>query len=528
MIYQGSLGDFLEPFIWSEPELDIESEKKNKVKHKDDIQPIYSIWKVPVFMSRPRMRLQAPSAVFCVTAEIQTAPDMFETVGGYLPSGVPIGMNLLESFANDPELGGITPRLSALRVSRVAPLTSHRKHTHPLRAQRNMSIRIYPALHTRVRFARPNTSPPSSSVVALLEIDFTPYFDCEIIVDTISLFVANGLVEDLNYAALMVLPLSCVAHDHITFMYRLTPTDLDFQSRQLIRDLHITIDATILVYPKVCQPKLTMSWTTALDFTLPVNPSFGPAAPAIQRSHRPGQLSISGGGDISSMKSPSVTRPDAIPTLEAAARSEAVAAASSNIGLAITLTGPSSPVQVGEVFSWSIFVVNHSSTTNNKVPDVISHGMGSSPPAVSITSSMPRKLALTAIPRRRRNESRITRPPSMSDTPNATVAYPKSKTGDTEGGGKPTVALANPVLDENVVHALQRNSLIEAPGAICLSADTRVGPLAPGACHATELKFLALKAGVVQIEALRVVDLGSSEHIDVCDLPITIVEERSY
>jgi hypothetical protein len=34
-----------------------------------------------------------------------------------------------------------------------------------------------------------------------------------------------------------------------------------------------------------------------------------------------------------------------------------------------------------------------------------------------------------------------------------------------------------------------------------LSADTRVGPLAPGACHVVELQFLALQEGVVGLEA---------------------------
>jgi hypothetical protein len=38
-----------------------------------------------------------------------------------------------------------------------------------------------------------------------------------------------------------------------------------------------------------------------------------------------------------------------------------------------------------------------------------------------------------------------------------------------------------------------------------------------------ELKFMALKVGIVGIEAVRVVDLGSQEHVDIRDLPSILV-----
>ncbi|KAJ2894907.1 hypothetical protein MKZ38_007104 [Zalerion maritima] len=513
VIYQGVPDGLEDPYIFVYPVDDEDEEDKDNESGEQDEEGddeevdansrtkdcICAVWKLGVFMARPRIRLQNPSAVFCVSAELQPPMETVTTRDGYLPSGQAAGMNLLESFSNDPALGGIRPRLSALRVSRVAPLTGERNEVMPIRTQKNRSLRIYPAVHTRVRFARPNTTPPSPAIVALLEVDFTPYFDCEIALEKITLSVADGIVEDLNDDCdMMALPLSCVAHDHVTFLYRLTPTDLESSSKQLMKDLQINIDATALVWPKVCYPKLSMSWTTALDFTMPVNPSFGTAAPAIQRSHRPGQLSISGGGDISSMKSPSVTRPDAIPTLEAAARSEAAAAtAPPDIGIAVTLTGPKKPVHIGDVFVWDVFVVNHTP---------IQPGPGTA------TNQAPRKLTMSAIPKRRRTEVRVTRPPSMT--------APSGKFGKKD-------VLADAVLDENVVHAMQRGSLVDAPEVVCLSADTRVGPLAPGACHVAELRFLALKDGIVGVEALRVIDLVSNEHVDVYDLPITVVQKKN-
>ncbi|KAJ2970428.1 hypothetical protein NQ176_g8192 [Zarea fungicola] len=80
------------------------------------------------------------------------------------------------------------------------------------------------------------------------------------------------------------------------------------------------------------------------------------------------------------------------------------------------------------------------------------------------------------------------------------------------------------VVDDNVLHALQKSAALDGSDLVCLSADTRVGPLGPGACHVVELQFLALRPGVAGIEAIRVIDLGSQEHVDIRDLPTTIIE----
>jgi hypothetical protein len=38
-----------------------------------------------------------------------------------------------------------------------------------------------------------------------------------------------------------------------------------------------------------------------------------------------------------------------------------------------------------------------------------------------------------------------------------------------------------------------------------------------------ELRFLALRTGVVGVEAVRVVDLATQEHVDVRELPVVVV-----
>ncbi|KAK3394758.1 TRAPP trafficking subunit Trs65-domain-containing protein [Podospora didyma] len=467
---------------------------------------IYVVWKLPVFLCRPRIRLQAPSVVFVASAGLK--PSQLNKYGeptgnGYMHSGTPSGLNLLEAFADDPMLGGIKPRLSALRVSRVAPVTEHKDALRRIKGLQSLRLKIFPVAHTRVRFSRPNTSPPSPALIALLEVDFTPFFECEVVLNKITLNVTDGTVEDLNSQEGMALPLSCVAHDHLTFLYRLAPQQLDVISKNPTRDLVITIEVAVLVQPpgepEPCVPRLTMTWTTNLDFTLPVNPGFGqPMTQPIQRSHRPSQLSISGGDQ--SFVAPSVSRPDALPSLEAST-ARVTETAIPDFGITMTFSGPDGPVYVGEEFRWTVFVVNRSKHDGT--------GASTDRPS-SIAAAVPRKLALITVPRRRRNDLRVIRPPSTAGAV----------------GSKRDPLVADAVLDENVVHAMQRSSVVDSTEVVCLSADVRVGPLAPNACAVVELRFLALREGVVGVEAVKVVDLGSQEHVDVRELPTVLVHRR--
>ncbi|GJC99676.1 hypothetical protein ColKHC_08502 [Colletotrichum higginsianum] len=510
VVFQGSVEDTSDPFIVvDEPDVDDDDSSssggkaESAVKSAPDRQRephIYAVWKLPVFLARPRIRLQGPFAIFTASAGLRPASAATSGSGtplspnfrngggggaGYLQSGIPSGLNLLEPFTNDPGLGGVAPRLSALRVSRVAPMTQPKDTTRPLRALSQVRTRIFPAVHTRVRFSRPNTMPTNPALVALLEVDFTPYFDCPVDLTSITLSVADGgVVDDLNGPAGLSLPMTCVPHDH----------QLDLPSKNPSRDLDIHIEAVIRKNPGLCTPRLSMTWTTTLDFTLPVNPGFNAAMQPmqpIQRSHRPSQLSISGMEAAQSLVAPAVSRPDSLPALEAATRT--VEAPLPELGITMTFCGPTEPIYAGEVFSWTVYVVNRSTERANN-------------PAVPA-----RKLALVALSKRRRNEVRLMRPPSTSG---------KVKTA------ADSKELADAVLDENVLHAMQRNSAVDSTEVVCLTADTRVGPLAPGACHVVDLQFLPLKEGLVNIEAVRVIDLGSQEHVDVRDLPIMFVEKR--
>ncbi|KAJ4010211.1 hypothetical protein NW752_004885 [Fusarium irregulare] len=485
-IFSGTVPDIDDPFIIVDGEGDEKGDSDEESGDDNDDQNVFAVWKLPVFLSRPRTRISTPGIIFTASASLkpEISTDIIGKGSGYLQSGVPSGFNLLESFGSDAALGGVKPRLSALRVSRVTPVTRSQDVTKHIRALPQVEHSIFPVIHTRIRFSRPTTAPTSSAVIALLEVDFTSHFECEISLDKIDLSILDATVENLNDDAGMQLPLTCVSHDHITFLYRIAPRQHDVTVKNPMRELDITISATAQVIPGRCTPSMAMSWTTQLDFTLPVNPGYGSATAGtgIVRSHRPSQLSITGQAAYP-LISPSIIRPDALPALEAAtSNTEATA---TELGITMTFTGPSEPVHPGQIFSWTVYIVNRA-TDKNPVP--------------------PRKLALVAIPKRRRGEVRMTRPPSASGR----------KHGEKD--------VADAVTDENVLHALQKNSSVESTDVVCLSADTRVGPLPPGACHVVELQFLALQQGVVGLEAMRVVDLGSQEHVDIRDLPTMLVE----
>ncbi|CAL3964133.1 hypothetical protein PZA11_001564 [Diplocarpon coronariae] len=474
IIYNGSIQDTEDPLIIVQgPD---EADEAAAQGH------ILIVWKMSAFLVRPRLRLQNPSVVFSATANLKPVEQVQSSNirGEYLPSQVPSGINLLEAFSDDPAMGGIKPRLSALRVSRVAPTAqSATDIMRPLKNISRQSIKVIPAINARVRYTRPNTTPSNPTVIASVDVDITPFANCEVTIQRVELKINGGDVEDLNAISGMALPLKSLPQDDITFLYRLCPDDLDVMNKSQVRNLEVSVQAKAHV-SSLCQPDISMHWTTSLDFTPPVNPGFGNPTQPIQRPHRPAQLSI-GPNLEAAASSLAISRPDALPSIDITTRHQRNLSIP-DFGVTVTFKGPSihNPIYPGVPFAWSVFIVNR--------------------------SDRPRKLALTVIPRRRRTETRITRPPS--------TGY---------GGSQKDRELADAVVDENIIYAMQKNSAVESTDIVCLSTDTRVGQLAPSACYDTELKFMALKVGIVGVEAVRVIDLGTQEHVDIKDLPSIVV-----
>ena len=480
VIYSSSVQDYDDPLIVVQGPDETENSPGREL--------ILVVWKMTAFLMRPRLRLQNPSIVFSATASVKASEQIqSETLREeYLPSQVPSGMNLLESFGDDPALCGIKPHLSALRVSRVAPVTqAGRDLMRPLKNIYRNSIKIYPAINARVRYTRPNSTPTNPLVIASLDVDITPFANCEITLSKVQLDIAGGTVGSMNINSGLVLPIKCLPQDDITFLYRVLPDNLDVANKTQVRTLTISITATANLTSD-CAPEISMQWTTSLDFTPTVNNGFGNPAQPIQQPHRPAQLSIGSSSfeAVPTVSSLATSRPDALPSMEVTTRHQRNPSIP-DFGVTCTFTGPpsSSPMIAGVPFTWSVFIVNR--------------------------SDRPRKLALTVLPKRRRTESRITRPPSTS-----------------YGNVRKDPQIADAVVDENIVHAMQRNSAIESTEIVCMSTDTRIGPLAPSACYEVELKFMPLKVGIVGVEAVRVVDLATQEHVDIKDLPSILVSPQ--
>jgi len=88
---------------------------------------------------------------------------------------------------------------------------------------------------------------------------------------------------------------------------------------------------------------------------------------------------------------------------------------------------------------------------------------------------------------------------------------------------------AQVILDDRTVQRLLQgnsssNSLADF---IALDADVKIGPLLPGACHNTQLEFLALSPGLVKFELMSIVDVETREIVYVTDLPHTVVIEKA-
>lgn len=459
---------------------------------KDDERGLLVLWKFPVVLARPgRLRLQSPSVVFSLAANLKTAEQLKAKIrqSEYLASQMPSGINLLESFNSDPVLGSVKPRLSALRVSHVKPASpGERDSLRPLKITPPRSLRILPAFQIRARYARPDSTPNSTSLIASLDIEVTPWAGTSLTLSFVDFNLPDATAEDLNDELGFSFPMHCLPKDDLTLLYRLSRSPLE-RSSSPHKSLTIHITATVLV-SAACHPQISMTWSSTVDFTPPLSPGFSTPPTAIQRDHRPAQLSISSNHDPLNGATPlAASRPDdALPSIEFTTKHQRSPSVP-DFGVTMTFAAPATTIRPGDMFAWTVFVVNR--------------------------SKHPRKLALLPIARRKPSSAQGRAP---TNRPLSTSYNRRSRDGV-------RVDVADAVLDDNVLHASQKSAAMDAVDVVCYSTDVRVGPLAPSACQTTELRFMALGTGILGLEAVRVVDLGTQEHVDIKDLPSIVVAE---
>ncbi|KAI5779225.1 TRAPP trafficking subunit Trs65-domain-containing protein [Geopyxis carbonaria] len=413
-----------------------------------------AVWKLDVPLGHPKARLNNPRVVLTCSATLRPAElqkPLFEDE--YITSRQPMGMNLLESFSEIPSLASSAPRLSALRVSRVIPVTqAHQQALRPLGYAAKRAFNIYPAINIRLRYSR-IPSAGRQIVMASLDLEVTPFSECSVAITKVDIAVVGGKAELLTDSPPTALPVTCRPQDDVTFLYNLSQIDTGnnhagnpLPPTSQVRAISVSLEATALVSDD-CHPQIFTHWATTVDFAPPTIQHF-PAHTGIQRAHRPPSLgSIIHGATVSSSTgirpdqpavSPAVVFTPPIGSHEHSPM-PLLSADSPPLGLTVTFTGPSR-VYVGEVFTWSVFVVNRSSRT--------------------------RKLALVVPPKRKKIGEGKTLPAT------------------------PAAAPPEPVMEEAMVWQTHKLQYLEPAELVPLVNDIRIGPLMPSACHTTELRDL--------------------------------------
>lgn len=436
----------------------------------------FVFWRVEAFISRPQGRFHKPALYFQPAASFKPAstPEKTDPHDEYLPSRVPTALNLLQAFENDPALAGVHPRLSAMRINKIAPSAAPvvKEMVRPIRSGQRPLFRVLPALIWRVRYARVHTSLSNLSLMASLDLEVASYATYDVLIKKVELTLHGG--EVTPFFNMQDAEMTNKPGDALTYLYKIKPDIAPDGTPALGSKGHfltMNVSAEVLMSEN-CHPKIVIDWKTPVDFTAGSEQT----ANMIKAAHR---LSTP------STQAAKATNPDALPAHDT--QSQAAEEAVNNaINITLTVSGPPK-VTVGEIFTWDVFIVNRS----DKV----------------------RKLAVLVILKRKRDfEGHVSRPSTSS------------------AGGHKTEKkelLASAVVDENIVYAKQKSARTETADLICLTTDIRLGALSPASCYTADLKFLPLSAGVLGVESIRVIDLATNETADIRELPSIVATEKT-
>ena len=390
-------------------------------------------------LGRPRIRLHSPSIFFRLSATLRPNKEGIneKLKDPLLPSGIPGSSNLLESLKSDPALKGVEPWLSESRLYGISPKTHDAYFSDGnLRVGTQMAFRGLPAISSRVRYSKSNGRAEKFSVIASLEVETGAFSDEDISITLVDMQLSEGSAEDLGNGLVPLLPLKCKPMDNPIFLFRLTPSGpaLDASNQSSAKTVLITVHATVLV-SETCRPSIEMRWKTGIDFSTALNPLSGAPGPSMQRPNRPNSLqktlSIADGNTVP--VSARVSARDVVGSYESGSSEQRQRASSViDFGISISFTAPK-VAYVGEVFSWDVMILNH--------------------------SSRPRQLALIVIPRRRKGFT----------------GTHSSKSSSSSVRGRKDGEYADAVVEENVLYAIQRNAGHEGMQVISMSTDLRVG-----------------------------------------------------
>lgn len=262
----------------------------------------------------------------------------------YIPSLTPASVNVFQPSVDSFSPTSAKPYLPASRLLRVTPAAKTDERIHNLSQSSLRYIRIVPVANSRIRYSRLNTYSTRSVVLATLNFEVTPFTNFEVKLEAIELFVQGGAAENLGSSTGCELPVLCHARDDVAFVFRIAPDDGSLSSETaLVRMLEVSIRATVLLSESY-QPGISMQWATNVDFSLPLNSTFGGPSQVLQRNSRPTSFPM---------------KPKDLISVEPPRHLYRKALSFKDLGVAVTLSAPAC-AEVGKQFDWDILIVNRS------------------------------------------------------------------------------------------------------------------------------------------------------------------------
>ncbi|KIV88430.1 hypothetical protein PV10_08115 [Exophiala mesophila] len=456
------------------------------------------VWEVGLTLSRPRSRNAQQSLVLIPSGVVNSPQYDEDDPNRDLAPFQPLEANVLEPMRSMAGPGANAPYLAVSRLERVLPVAqSHRHrahigHVHPRR------WKAVPAAIARVRYNKSHTHTVVPTNIALLDMEIIPFVQVEAKVEQVDVSLKNGESQSLMPG---FLPMQCRSGDCLTFMYQLQQVthatsytnlglmnpNIDLLSIKIV--LRIMVSAT-------CTPVVTMEWTTHVDFTQALNPSYGAPSQPIQRSNRPSSLPVNG----------LITQP---PVTAVSASLQPVYPPLFRSGLSVTFLSSNEPATIGRPFTWKVLLVNQS------------QGVA--------------RIAIIPLPRLQRQTSQAQTLTKRHAPKSSTASFHPSERRHTRNGDD--VDIAQAIVDENVLYVMQHsNSVPPEADLMALTSELRIGPLAPGQCHESEIQMVAFETGTLTADVIRIVDLikegedgvGAPGVVaDIRDLPNVVVVEES-
>ena len=432
-------------------------------------QTLTLIWEVQIVLNRPRFRVPQLSIILVPSAAVIAPPEDENKAHGDLPPFQPLEANILEPMRFIPGLRENPPYLAASRLERVLPVTTVHKPRIHIQHVPSRRYKVMLATMARIRYQKINNFSAILSTIALLDLDITHFVQIDANVEQVDLSLKNGRTESLMPG---FLPMQCRSGDCITLMYRLHQhQDPNFTpglgiTNPIIDVLTVAINLGIRL-SEICHPSIVVEWTTQVDFTQALNPAFGPPSQSMQRQIRPTSLPVHNATAAPGKVDSTGTSQ---PSYDSAART----------GVDISFTAPVKPVIVGKAFTWKVLVENFSSKMA--------------------------KVAIIPLPRVQRQVTHAQSFAQRHAPKSSTASFHPSERRHTRNGED--VDMARAIVDENVVYAMHHaNSVPPDADLMALTAELRVGPLAPGQCHESEIQMVAFEAGSLRVDAIRIVDL---------------------